>query len=62
VLELLTIDLLKGKVGSGLATQLGHVWTQLRDKIDDLKVEDPANPTGNDLSPLFDAGVRAELS
>jgi hypothetical protein len=31
------------------------VWTHLRDGIDHMTVEDPANPTGNDLSGLFNA-------
>jgi hypothetical protein len=62
VLELLTIELLKGKKSLGLPEQLKHVWTKLRDNVDDIKIEDPANPTGNDLSELFNASVRQELS
>jgi hypothetical protein len=62
VLELLAIKLLKGKPGSGLATQLEDVWTEFRDNVEALSVEDPANPTGNDLSELLNAAVRSELS
>lgn len=62
VLELLTIELLKGKKSLGLPEQLKHVWTELRDNVDDITIEDPANPTGNDLSELFNATVRQELS
>ncbi|MBV8857418.1 MAG: hypothetical protein JOZ02_10840 [Acidobacteria bacterium] len=62
VLELLTIELLKGKKSLDLPEQLKHVWTELRDNVEDIKIEDPANPTGNDLSELFNATVRQELS
>lgn len=62
VLELLTIELLKGKKSLGLPDQLKHVWTELRDNVEDITIEDPANPTGNDLSELFNATVRQELS
>lgn len=62
VLELLTIDLLKGKKNLELTDQLTYVWTELRDNIEDMQVEDPANPYGNDLSELFNATVKFELS
>lgn len=62
VLELLTIELLKGKKTLDLDKQLKHVWTELRDNVEDITIEDPANPTGNDLSELFNASVRLELS
>lgn len=55
VLELLVVKLLKSKKSSSLADQLTHVWTQFRDHADDLAVEDPANPAGNDLKPALDA-------
>jgi hypothetical protein len=61
ILELAVIELLDSKKSATLATQLQHVWTELRDNIDDLSVEDPANPTGNDLTELFNA-VKYELS
>lgn len=54
VLELLTIKLLKSKKTKSLADQLIHVWTEFRDHPDDLAVEDPANPFGNDLKPAID--------
>jgi hypothetical protein len=54
VLELLVIKLLKEKKGSDLATQLEHVFKELRDRVADLSVEDPANATGNDLTPALD--------
>jgi len=62
VLELLIIETLKQKKSSGLADQLIHVWSKLRDNIDDLTVEDPANPIGNDLSELFNSSIKSELS
>jgi hypothetical protein len=61
-LELLVIDLLKRKKSAGLDTQLVHVWKELRDNIDQIAIEDPANPTGNDLSDLLSSSVRSELS
>lgn len=61
VLELLTIERLKGKAKKPLTEQLTHVWTELRDNIDDIVIEDPANPNGNDLSELFDGAIRDEL-
>jgi hypothetical protein len=62
ILELLTIVLLKNKKGKSLTDQLIHVWTELRDSIDDITIEDPANPTGNDLSELFNTAIKFELS
>ena len=62
VLELLVIDLLKDKKKLPLTDQLIHFWTEVRDNIDDMSVEDPANPYGNDLSELFNATVKYELS
>jgi hypothetical protein len=53
---------LKGKKSLDLPAQMKHVWTELRDNVEDITIEDPANPTGNDLSELFNATVRQELS
>jgi hypothetical protein len=61
VLELLVVKLLKEKNTAGLARQLEHVWTELRDHADSLAAEDPANPNGNDLKPVLDQ-VRHRLS
>lgn len=62
ILELLTIELLKDKKNKSLTDQLIHLWTALRDNIDDITIEDPANPTGNDLSELFNTAIKLELS
>ena len=61
-LELLVVKLLKDKKSAVLATQLEHVWQEFRDHAESLTVEDPANRTGNDLSHLLDASIKAELS
>ena len=55
VLELAVIKLLENGKKWDLESQLTHVWTELRDNIDALTVEDPANPDGNDLSGVLDA-------
>jgi hypothetical protein len=54
VLELSVIKLLDGRKRSSLESQLEHVLTEFRDNIDNLTVEDPANPEGNDLSAALD--------
>ena len=61
VFELLVIELLKDKKNSSLDAQLKHVWTSMKDAEDPISVEDPANPTGNDLSELL-KGAWSELS
>jgi hypothetical protein len=61
-LELVTIEMLKTKKSADLDTQLRHAWRTLRDDADSLKIEDPANPSGNDLSELLNDAVRSELS
>lgn len=50
VWELLAIKLLKGKSSLSLTDQLMHVWKEVRDAKEPITVEDPANPSGNDLS------------
>lgn len=61
-LELVTIELLRGRSSHGLDEQLIHAWTQLRDDVDSITIADPANPTGNDLSEIWNEGVRREVS
>jgi hypothetical protein len=61
VLDLLTIKLLKDKKGNNLDSQLKYVWTTLRDAKEPIIVDDPANPTGNDLSGFLKS-VWFELS
>lgn len=59
-LELLTIDLLATRKHDKLPDQMIHVWTEFRDNIDDLCIEDPAN-SGNDLSEMLNDAVRDQL-
>lgn len=61
ILELLTVKLLDGKSKKPLTDQIKHVWTELRDNVDAISVEDPANPNGNDLSELFSDSIKDEL-
>lgn len=53
VFELLIIKLLADKKSSSLAEQVKHVWTEIDEAQEAIKVEDPANPTGNDLMPIL---------
>lgn len=48
-LELLIIDVLAANNSGTLQDRFERVLTAFRDEIDDLVIEDPANPTGNDL-------------
>lgn len=50
VWELLVIEILKDKSSSSLEDQLEHVWSTIRDTEEPITIEDPANPSGNDLS------------
>lgn len=59
--ELLIIKLLADRKKKSLTDQLTHVWTQLRDLGDPVAVEDPANPSGNDLTALLSGFVWSEL-
>lgn len=62
VLELLVVEMLVDKKDASLTDQLRHVWTEFRDNPEDLKVVDPANREGNDLSDLLNDDVRSALS
>ncbi len=54
ILELLVVKLLEERKADSLADQLEHVWTEMRDHAGELAIEDPANPSGNDLKPALD--------
>jgi len=41
---------------------LVNLWEQLKDNANDLSVEDPANPTGNDLSEILNEKMKRTLS
>lgn len=55
ILELLVIKILKSHKSKSLARKLELFWECLRDNIDDVTVEDPANPEGNDLMPVLNS-------
>jgi tRNA nucleotidyltransferase (CCA-adding enzyme) len=61
VFELAIIKLLEEKKDKPLTEQLSHVWMELKERTEPLAVEDPANPSGNDLSGALKAAW-AELS
>lgn len=60
-LELLVIKILKGVRVSGLENRLTYVLTEIRDNIDNIAIEDPANG-GNDLSDALDTNTRRALA
>lgn len=62
VLELVVIEALKGTKETTLEKRLIALWKKLKEDINSLKIEDPANPTGNDLSSLFDSSTKLILS
>ncbi len=62
VLELLVIEILTTSQESGLKERLVAVWKALRDDIDSVRIEDPANPTGNDLAGIFGDDERETLA
>ena len=62
VLELLVVDLLSGKTDACLSDQLLHVFTTFRDNASALRVEDPANPGGNDLSEALNDTIKTIVS
>lgn len=62
VFELLIIKLLERRKSASPSEQLGYVLAQLRDATQPMKVEDPANPSGNDLSGLLSSDIWSELA
>lgn len=62
ILELLVIECLADVDDTTLASRITALWTRLRDDIDSITIEDPANPTGNDLSEAFGDAQREALS
>lgn len=61
VLELLAIEVLKGSKAA-VPDQVITALTKLRDEPEKIKIEDPANPSGNDLSELWNDSVRSVAS
>jgi hypothetical protein len=61
-LELLVIKVLRSNNRGTLETRLRRVLTAFADEIDDLHIEDPANPIGNDLSHALPDKLRQQLT
>jgi Nucleotidyltransferase domain len=61
VMELLVIELLRKHRDLSLDKQFDHVLGALRDDVFSVHVEDPANPTGNDLSAVLDDAKRLHM-
>jgi hypothetical protein len=55
IFELLIIDLLDGMKSKPISDQLLHVWREISEHADPIHVEDPANPSGNDLPDVMSA-------
>lgn len=62
-LELLVIEVLKNHENKEkLDCSMKEFWEELRDNIENIKIEDPANPYGNDLSEILDDSLKSTLS
>ena len=61
VMELLVIELLREHKDLALDEQFKHVLQTLGDDVSVVHVEDPANPTGNDLSAALDDAKRLHM-
>ncbi|MGO1074784.1 hypothetical protein [Inquilinus sp. CA228] len=61
-LELLVIEVLDGNNGGNLQVRFERVLNEFADNIDDLYIEDPANPTGNNLSHALTDELRQTLA
>ncbi|MFZ2028834.1 MAG: hypothetical protein WAU68_00880 [Vitreimonas sp.] len=55
VWELLAVELLADQKKASLPDQLDHVLKSIADAEAAIKVEDPANPSGNDLMPILES-------
>ena len=61
ILELLVIEILKNSKATSLEDYLIEFWTTVKDGIFEIKVEDPANPTGNEVIEIFDDTNKQQL-
>jgi len=63
ILELVVIKILTDNKGvKNLDEQLTTFWSTLVDKEGQIAIEDPANPSGNDLSPIYGIMQKSELA
>lgn len=51
--ELLGVKILENKKDASLSEQVEYVLRNISESEDPIKIEDPANPSGNDLMPLL---------
>ena len=51
--ELLGVKILEKQKDTSLSEQVEHVLRNISESEDPIKIEDPANPSGNDLMPLL---------
>lgn len=61
-LELLVIEVLGGNNFGTLEDRLRRVLSAFADDIGELHIEDPANPTGNDLSHALPERLRRQIA
>jgi len=61
-LELLVIEVLGDNSAGNLEDRFRRVLEAFRDDMESLTIEDPANPSGNDLSSCLTDELRDELS
>lgn len=61
-LELLVIAILVTDNGGNLEQRFIRVLTAFTERIEEIKIEDPANPTGNDLSHALSEKLRKQLA
>lgn len=61
ILELITVDLIGGSKDK-LDEQLKQVLEKLRDEPENITVKDPANPSGNDLSEIWNDTIRSNVA
>lgn len=62
ILELMVVKYAKKSEDKPLSTGLKSFWQYLKDHGDNISVEDPANPYGNDLSGFLDETTKQLLS
>jgi len=60
VLELLTIEVLKERKDKSLSDNLKFFWEEMRDNVDSISIEDPANQN-NDLSEMFNKSTKEAI-
>ena len=61
VFELLVIDFLEEEKESSLSEQLVSFWKEVSETDEPPTVEDPANPSGNDLSDFLTSSIWDEI-